>query len=71
MALRHWMLAALAAGCVASVRSSRKRRLQGRPNAQPRPLQTWEGEGGGVPVGGGETAASRVHHVDPLPRGMP
>ena len=50
-------LGALAAGCVAGYRRNRSRRLSARPRAQPRTLQTWEGEGGAVPVGGSRTAA--------------
>jgi hypothetical protein len=32
--------------------SSQRRRLAGRSAAKPEPLQTWEGEGGGLPNGG-------------------
>jgi hypothetical protein len=34
-----------------------RQREAARARAQPRHLQTWEGEGGGVPVGGSRTAA--------------
>jgi hypothetical protein len=34
-----------------------RQREAARARAQPRDLQTWEGEGGGVPVGGSRTAA--------------
>jgi hypothetical protein len=50
-------LAALGAGWLASWRRARARRRQAQPGAQPAELQTWEGEGGGVPVGAGQTAA--------------
>jgi hypothetical protein len=50
-------LAALAAGWLAAWRRARARRLAARPQAQPRELQTWEGEGGGVPLEDGHTAA--------------
>ncbi|MBA3596660.1 MAG: hypothetical protein H0W40_04690 [Methylibium sp.] len=41
-------LGALAAGCYAGFRRSQA--LSSRPAAKPEHLQTWEGEGGGVPV---------------------
>lgn len=50
-------LAALAAGWLAGWRRARARRRQQRPLAQPPALQTWEGEGGGVPVTEHRTAA--------------
>lgn len=75
MSVARWLLLVLAAGCFAALRGTHRRRMQAeRPRATPRSLQRWEGEGGGVPVGDGRTAASQVHHddsADPLPRGMP
>jgi hypothetical protein len=50
-------LAALTAGWLAGWRRARARRRQQRPLAQPHALQTWEGEGGGVPVAEHRTAA--------------
>jgi hypothetical protein len=49
----------VAAGCyLAHLRAEQRRREQNmRSPANPEPLQTWEGEGGAVPVGGGRTAA--------------
>lgn len=41
-------LGALAAGCYAGYRRSQARPL--RPAGKPEHLQTWEGEGGGVPL---------------------
>jgi hypothetical protein len=38
--------------CVALVRQSQRRRLQEPPKAKPVPVQTWEGEGGALPVTG-------------------
>lgn len=48
-------LGALAAGCYAGYRRSQAR--SSRPVAQPEYLQTWEGEGGGVPVDTHHTAS--------------
>lgn len=48
-------LGALAAGCYAGYRRSLSR--SSRPVAQPEYLQTWEGEGGGVPVDTHHTAS--------------
>ena len=60
-------LAALGAGWLASWRRARARRLQARPRAKPDHLQTWEGEGGGVPGTGGQKAAA----VTPDDAGQP
>ncbi|MBA3589652.1 hypothetical protein [Methylibium sp.] len=48
-------LGALAAGCYAGYRRSQG--LSSRPAAKPEYLQTWEGEGGGVPVDTHHTAS--------------
>lgn len=40
-----------------SVRHVQAERQSTRPRADPEHLQTWEGEGGGVPVDGHRTAA--------------
>lgn len=40
--------------CVAQVQAERR---STRPRAEPEHLQTWEGEGGGVPVADNRTAA--------------
>ena len=40
--------------CLAQVRAERR---TARPRAEPEHLQTWEGEGGGVPVDDSRTAA--------------
>jgi hypothetical protein len=85
--IRTLLLAGIAGLAWKMVRDDRVRRRVAAPAAAPVPLQRWEGEGGGVPVGAGQTAASRVHpasmsaegaHEDllssggePLPRGMP
>jgi hypothetical protein len=45
-------LAALALTSLAAVRRTRRDQLAARPMVQPTPLQTWEGEGGGLPDGG-------------------
>lgn len=55
-------LGALAAGCYAGYRRSQA--ASSRPAAQPEYLQTWEGEGGGVPVDSHHTA-SQVQPHDP------
>jgi hypothetical protein len=52
---RSFTLLALAALCVTSVKVLRKKhqeRLAATPRAQPAEVQTWEGEGGGLPQGG-------------------
>ena len=48
-------LGALAAGCYAGYRRSQAR--SSRPAAKPEYLQTWEGEGRGVPVDSHHTAS--------------
>jgi hypothetical protein len=86
MALRPLTLAialAALAGYLAGARRRRSKQSQ-TPVAPAPALQTWEGEGGAVPVGGSQTAASRVQrgdvptlhvelpsHTEPLPRGLP
>jgi hypothetical protein len=54
-------LIALAGICYVGIRRvTRRRQLERSLGRQPEPLQVWEGEGGGVPVGGSRTAAARV-----------
>lgn len=56
---RWFGFALLAAGafvCGGLVREARRRRAL-TSRAKPEPLQVWENEGGGVPIGGGHTAA--------------
>lgn len=70
-------LGALAAGCFAGYRRSQAR--AGRPAAPPDYLQTWEGEGGGVPVDEQHTAAQVApqelrrgeREAEPPPRSFP
>lgn len=50
-------LAGLVALGVAAVTDARQQRRSRQPRAQPSHLQTWESEGGGVPVGTHRTAA--------------
>jgi hypothetical protein len=50
------LLAASALVCSRALQSSRRRRASTSP-AKPEPLQTWENEGGGVPVGNSRMAA--------------
>lgn len=80
--IRALLLAGIAGLAWKMVQDGRVRRRVGAPASTPVPLQRWEGEGGGVPVGDGQTAASRVQHDlrtddlpgdggEPLPRGMP
>jgi hypothetical protein len=85
--MRALLLAGIAGLAWKMVHAGRARRRVDAPAAPPVPLQRWEGEGGGVPVGDGQTAASRVHPaalsaegahedllssgVEPLPRGLP
>lgn len=45
-----------AAAALANFLTSRREHVQGRARAKPPPLQTWEGEGGAVPVGGSRIA---------------
>ncbi len=44
-------IAALSVGSFSAMRKARHR-LAGKPHAKPPALQTWEGEGGGLPEGG-------------------
>lgn len=44
-----------------ALRSKHQQRLAAKPKAKPEPLQTWEGEGGGLPDGGpGQTLSPMV-----------
>lgn len=52
---------ALCAGWLTRFSRMRARRLEGRPRGKPEHLQTWEGEGGGIPTPAGRTVAQ----VDP------
>lgn len=45
-------LAALSLTSLAKWRQVHRRRQAARPQSDPQPLQTWEGEGGGLPNGG-------------------
>ena len=61
MAQRTIALMTLAALCVvgwSAVRKTHQRRLAAQPRAKPVALQTWEGEGGGLPKGVPEVAPS-------------
>ncbi|HSN34699.1 MAG TPA: hypothetical protein VLU41_18540 [Ideonella sp.] len=59
MASTRWLtLAAFAAVGYATFRRTAQRALA-RPHAEPEHLQTWEGEGGAVPVGGSRIAAAQ------------
>ena len=58
-------LAVVGWGLDGAYRAKRRRRVA-RPRATPEFLQTWEGEGGGVPVDTHRTAASNVR-PDKLP----
>ncbi|MCL4182952.1 MAG: hypothetical protein KJ011_05835 [Burkholderiaceae bacterium] len=49
--------------CYRTVCRVHEERLARRPRAAPEHIQTWEGEGGGVPVGTHRTAAQ----VEPAP----
>ena len=58
MASTRWLtLAAFAAVGYATFRRTAQRAMA-RPHAEPEHLQTWEGEGGAVPVGGSRIAAA-------------
>lgn len=63
-------LAALAAGSYAMFCRSCHRRGQTRAKAAPGHIQTWESEGGGVPVDTNRTAAQVRSDMTPL-AGMP
>jgi hypothetical protein len=58
---RHWLgitaLAALLGLAWRNVQQVHRQRLHKRPHAEPEHIQTWEGEGGGVPVATNRTAA--------------
>lgn len=56
---------ALAAGCYAGYRRNLARAA--RPASQPDYLQTWEGEGGGVPTDSHHTAAQIAAQADGSP----
>jgi hypothetical protein len=58
-------LTALVAGAVVALTQTHRRRRHGRSHTPPEHLQRWEGEGGGVPVSDGRTAASRVRAGTP------
>ena len=61
MAMTRWLtLAAFAAAGYAAFRRTAQRELA-RPH-----LQTWEGEGGAVPVGGSRIAAAQPPKSDDL-----
>jgi len=51
------LLVALVTLCMRAVRRCSTERRQHRSPAAPEHIQTWEGEGGGVPVGTHRTAA--------------
>jgi hypothetical protein len=66
MAMTRWLtLAACAAAGYAVFRRTAQRELA-RPRAAPEHLQTWEGEGGAVPVGGSRIAAAQAPKADDL-----
>ncbi len=51
-------LAALSLGGIKALRKKHTQRLAATPRAKPEALQTWEGEGGGLPNGGpGQTVS--------------
>jgi len=58
-------LVGLAGVCYRSVACVHRTRLQKRPQAEPEHIQTWEGEGGGVPVTEHRTAAQVEPTVKP------
>jgi hypothetical protein len=69
MAMTRWLtLAAFAAAGYAVFRRTAQRELA-RPRAAPEHLQTWEGEGGAVPVGGSRIAAAQPPKGDDLRQG--
>jgi hypothetical protein len=51
-ALTLLAVAALSFASVNALRSKQQQRLRSNPRAKTEPLQTWEGEGGGLPYGG-------------------
>jgi len=59
-------LGALAAGCYAGYRRSQAR--PSRPAGKPEHLQTWEGEGGGVPLDSHHTASQVAPRERPADR---
>jgi hypothetical protein len=59
-------LAALSVTGLNALRKKHRERLAATPKAKPAPLQTWEGEGGGLPNGGpGLTVEPTVPPRDP------
>lgn len=59
-------LVALSAIGWTALRKTHRKRLAGRPTAKPEALQTWEGEGGGLP-----DAGPGRRTPDPAPRDTP
>lgn len=55
------LLAGLTYAVWRALRSTHASRQGARPGGQPEDLTRWEGEGGGVPIGGGRTAASELN----------
>jgi hypothetical protein len=68
MSMNRWItLAAVAVAGYATFRRTARRELA-KPRAAPEHLQTWEGEGGAVPVGGSRIAAAQPAKSDDLRR---
>lgn len=66
MSMNRWItLAAFALAGVAAFRRTAQRQLA-KPRAAPEHLQTWEGEGGAVPVGGSRIAAAKPPQSDDM-----
>ena len=66
MAMNRWLtLAAFGAAAYTTYRRITRRELA-RPSAAPEHLQTWEGEGGAVPVGKGRIAAAKPPRSEDL-----
>jgi hypothetical protein len=54
-------LAALSLAGLSALRKTHAQRLHATPRSKPQALQTWEGEGGGLPSGGpGQTVTPTV-----------
>jgi hypothetical protein len=60
-------LAALSFAGVSVLRRQHRQRLAARPKAKPEALQTWEGEGGGLPNGGPGPAIRSVASTGDTP----
>jgi len=52
MKLRTLLLLGIGVAALTRVKNVHRGRLSARPAAKPEAVQTWEGEGGGLPTGG-------------------